>query len=53
MSIALGNTVKQLERDVLDLSRALTDSQALIKELAARIERLEQARRPGPKPKDA
>jgi septal ring factor EnvC (AmiA/AmiB activator) len=53
MSIALAQTVRQLEKDVLDLSRTLTDTQALIKELSARIERMEQARKPGPKPKDA
>ena len=52
MSIALHQQVKQLERDVLEMSRAITDTQALIKDIAQRLDRMEQARKPGPKPKD-
>ena len=50
MSIALTQQVKSLERNLLDLSRSLTDSQALIKELAARLDKLEAQRKPGRPP---
>ena len=53
MSIALQHAVRQLEKDVLEMSRAITDTQSLIKDIAQRLDRMEQARKPGPKPKDA
>jgi septal ring factor EnvC (AmiA/AmiB activator) len=53
VSIALVQTVKQLERDVLELSRALTDSQQLIHELEQRIAVLENRPKPGRPRKEA
>lgn len=52
MSIALHQQVKQLERDVLELSRTLTDSKQLIQQLEQRIAALENKPKPGPKPRN-
>lgn len=52
MSIALTQQVKTLERDLLDLSRLLTDTQALIKQLDQRLTAIEQRSKPGPKPRN-
>lgn len=52
MSIALHQQVKTLERDLLDLSRLLTDTQALIKQLDQRLAAIEQRSKPGPKPRN-
>jgi CII-binding regulator of phage lambda lysogenization HflD len=52
VSIALGQTVKRLELELLEISRALTDSQALIKALEQRISALENKPKPGPKPRN-
>jgi hypothetical protein len=41
MSIALHQQVKQLERDLLEVSRALTDTQSLVKDLAQRLGAIE------------
>lgn len=53
MSLALAARINEIERQLLELSRALNDSRALIKDLDARLTRAEQARKPGPKPKEA
>lgn len=52
MSIALGQSVKQLERDLLELSRTLTDTQALIREMEQRIAALENKPKPGRPPRN-
>jgi hypothetical protein len=41
VSIALGQHIAQLQREVLDLTRVLTDTLALIKQLEQRIAALE------------
>jgi septal ring factor EnvC (AmiA/AmiB activator) len=52
MSIALHQQVKQLERDLLEVSRALTDTQSLVKDLAQRLAAIENRPKPGPKPRN-
>ncbi len=52
MSIALHQQVKRMEADLLELSRALTDSQTLIKQLEQRLSAIEQRSKPGPKPRN-
>jgi hypothetical protein len=63
MSIALEARVTELEKEVMQLQREVT-KQTMLKEgapflprdflqLLRRVEALEQARKPGPKPKDA
>lgn len=52
MSIAQGVVIAALQKDVLDISRALTDSQALIKALEQRIAALENKPKPGRPPKN-
>lgn len=53
MSIAQGARMAELERQLLDVSRSLTDALALIKELQKRIETLEARPRPGRPPKES
>ncbi len=51
MSIALHQQIKRMEADLLELSRALTDSKNLIQDLAQRVQKLEKSK-PGPKPRN-
>ncbi len=52
MSIALQQQVKRMEQDLLELSRALTDSKQLIQELERRVSTIENRSKPGPKPRN-
>lgn len=47
MSLALGALVRQMQEDLLSLSRTLTDTQALLRDINKRIEELENRPKPG------
>ena len=52
MSIATGALIQKLERDLLEMSRSLTDSKTLIEQLSQRLAVIENRSKPGPKPRN-
>lgn len=53
MSIAQAQKQRELERQLAEMSRELVDLAMLTKELADRVEALENKPRPGRPPKDS
>lgn len=52
MSIAQAARIAQMERDLLELARTLTDTKALIREIEQRLQNIEARPRLGRPPKE-
>lgn len=52
MSMKLKHEIRALERRIISLHEILIEAGTVVRELTARIEALEQRKKPGPKPKN-
>jgi hypothetical protein len=53
MSIAMAQKLRELEQHILDISRTLTDTKALIRDLEQRLQNIEARPKLGRPPKES